>query len=200
MRRLAIALAFLLPLGAALPAMAADALPDEVEYQLIYMRQEEKLAHDVYLHFDGLYGGSAPGAQVFQRITLSEQRHTDAVARLLEAYDVEDAVAGAAPGEFTIPELQDLYATLVAVGEAGLTEALGVGVLIERKDMTDIIEAIEVSVDYADIVQVYTNLLAGSESHLAAFLKVLDTSAASAAASSPAGGNDCKGGACGKGH
>ena len=200
MRRLAIALAFLLPLGAALPSMAADALPDEVEYQLIYMRQEEKLAHDVYLHFDGLYGGAAPGAQVFQRITLSEQRHTDAVARLLEAYDVEDAVAGAAPGEFTIPELQDLYATLVAVGEAGLTEALGVGVLIERKDMTDIIEAIEVSVDYADIVQVYTNLLAGSESHLAAFLKVLDTSAASAAASSPAGGNDCKGGACGKGH
>ena len=122
MRRLAVALACLVPLGAALPAMAADALPDEVEYQLIYMREEEKLAHDVYLLFDGLYGGTTPGAQVFQRITLSEQRHTDAVAQLLEAYGVEDTVADAAPGEFTIPELQDLYVTLVAVGEAGLTE------------------------------------------------------------------------------
>ena len=200
MRRLAVALACLVPLGAALPAVAADALPDEVEYQLIYMRQEEKLAHDVYLHFDGLYGGTAPGAQVFQRITLSEQRHTDAVAQLLDTYGVEDTVADAPPGVFTVPELQDLYVTLIAVGEAGLTEALGVGVLIERKDMTDIVEAIEVSVDYADIVQVYTNLLAGSESHLAAFLKVLDTSAASTAASSLAGGSDCKGGACGKGH
>ena len=70
MRRLAVALACLVPLGAALPAMAADALPDEVEYQLIYMREEEKLAHDVYLLFDGLYGGTTPGAQVFQRITL----------------------------------------------------------------------------------------------------------------------------------
>jgi hypothetical protein len=55
-------------------------------------------------------------------------------------------------------------------------------------------------VDYADIVQVYTNLLAGSENHLAAFLKVLDTSAASTAASSLADESDCKGGACGKGH
>jgi len=200
MRRLAVALACLVPLGAALPAMAADALPDEVEYTLIYMREEEKLAHDVYLHFDGLYGGKTPGAQVFQHITLSEQRHTDAVAQLLAVYGVADTVADAAPGEFTIPELQDLYVTLIAVGESGLTEALGVGVLIERKDMTDIVEAIEVSVDYADIVQVYTNLLAGSENHLAAFLKALDTSAASTAASSSAAGNDCKGGACGKGH
>jgi hypothetical protein len=200
MRRLAVALACLVPLGAALPAMAADALPDEVEYTLIYMREEEKLAHDVYLHFDGLYGGKTPGAQVFQHITLSEQRHTDAVAQLLAVYGVADTVADAAPGEFTIPELQDLYVTLIAVGETGLTEALGVGVLIERKDMTDIVEAIEVSVDYADIVQVYTNLLAGSENHLAAFLKALDTSAASTAASSSAAGNDCKGGACGKGH
>ena len=199
MRRLAVVLACLLPIGAALPAMAADALPDEVEYALIYMRQEEKLAHDVYLHFDGLYGGTAPGAQIFQRIMLSEQRHTDAVAQLLEAYDVEDTVAGAAPGVFTVPELQDLYDTLITVGETGLTAALDVGVLIERKDMIDIVEAIEVSVDYADIVQVYTNLLAGSENHLAAFLKVLDTSAASAAASSSAGGNDCKGDACLKG-
>ena len=79
-------------------------------------------------------------------------------------------------GEFVNPELQDLYKTLVDVGTAGFTEALGVGVIIEQKDMTDIVEAIEVSAAYADIVQVYSNLLTGSEHHLSAFLKVLDAS------------------------
>jgi hypothetical protein len=39
--------------------------------------------------------------------------------------------------------------------------ALGVGVLIEQKDITD-------------IVQVYTNLLAASGNHLDAFMKVLE--------------------------
>lgn len=52
------------------------------------------------------------------------------------------------------------------------TEALGVGVVMEQKDMTDIVAAIELSVAYADIAQVYSNLLAGSEHHLAAILKV----------------------------
>ncbi len=80
---------------------------------------------------------------------------------------------------------------MIVVGSAGLTEALGVGVLIERKDMTDIVDAIELSLDYDDIVSVYTNLLAGSERHLDSFLKVLDTSADSSAAAmsvTPGGG------------
>ncbi len=47
--------------------------------------------------------------------------------------------------------------------------------------MTDIVAAIELSVAYADIVQVYSNLLAGSEHHLSAFLKVLDSAEPGAA-------------------
>jgi hypothetical protein len=52
--------------------------------------------------------------------------------------------------------------------------------VIEQKDMTDIVEAIEISIAYPDIVQVYTNLLSGSESHLEAFLKALDRPAEAA--------------------
>jgi hypothetical protein len=52
--------------------------------------------------------------------------------------------------------------------------ALGVGVLIEQKDITDIVAAIELSAAYPDIVQVYTNLLAASGNHLDAFMKVLE--------------------------
>ena len=58
--------------------------------------------------------------------------------------------------------------------EAGLAEALAVGVLIEHTDIGDIGDAIALSEDYADIVRVYSNLLSGSYSHLSAFEKVLD--------------------------
>ena len=184
MNRLLTTVAILGAIGVVAPGLA-DSIPDQdqdVQDMLVFMRQEEKLARDVYLYLDGLYGGGRPGTKVFARIAESEQRHTDAVAELLASYGIEDEVADAGVGEFTDPALQELYDTLIVVGSAGLTEGLGVGVLIERKDMTDIVEAIELSLDYDDIVRVYTNLLAGSERHLDAFLKVLDTSADSSAA------------------
>jgi hypothetical protein len=70
------------------------------------------------------------------------------------------------------------HTALVGVGESA-TQALGVGVVIEQA--ADIVAAIELSVAYADIVRVYSNLLAGSEHHLAAFLKVLEGSEPEAA-------------------
>lgn len=184
MKRLLTAVAILGAIGVVAPGLA-DSIPEQdqdVQDMLVFMRQEEKLARDVYLYLDGLYGGNQPGAKIFARIAESEQRHTDAVAALLASYGIDDPVATAGIGEFADPGLQELYDTLIVVGSAGLTEGLGVGVVIERKDMTDIVEAIELSLDYVDIVQVYTNLLAGSERHLDAFLKVLDTSADSSAA------------------
>ena len=81
--------------------------------------------------------------------------------------------AYAEPGKFQDATLQALYDTLVAVGEEGVIEALGTGVVIEQKDLDDLVAAIELSLAYPDIVQVYSNLLASSENHLAAFDKVL---------------------------
>jgi len=166
----------LLVMGAGTPLMAAEPLTDEAKAALEFMREEEKLAHDVYVVFSDMYAGVASRSKIFAQIAESEQRHTDAVKGLLEEYGIPDPAAATAPGEFVNVELQDLYATLVEVGTAGFTEALGVGVIIEQKDMTDIVEAIEVSAAYADIVKVYSNLLTGSEHHLSAFLKVLDAS------------------------
>ena len=181
MRKQLVTFASLALLGLAAPLMAAEAPTDEVADMLAFMREEEKLAHDVYLLFSEMYAGEDGGAKIFARITDSEQRHTDSVRELLDAYGLTDPAAGLAPGEFANDDLQALYTTLVEVGSAGYTEALGVGVVIEQKDMTDIVAAIELSVDYADIVQVYSNLLAGSEHHLAAFLKVLDSAELGAA-------------------
>ena len=179
MRKLFIALTAIGTVFLAAPVLAQVALTPEAAARLAFMREEEKLAHDVYALFAAQYDGNAPGAKIFSRIAESETRHTAAVLRLLNTYGLVDP-AQPEPGVFLDEDLQALYTTLVAVGQQGQVEALGVGVLIEQKDMTDIVEAIEISVAYPDIVQVYSNLLSGLESHLAAFLKALDRPAEAA--------------------
>ncbi len=174
MRKILVTLACLGAIVLVAPIAGAQSISDEAAASLAFMREEEKLAHDVYFLFDGLYGSVEPGAKVFARIAESETRHTEAVAELLVTYGLPDPALGNAPGEFDDADLQLLYDTLVAIGRTGYEEALGIGVLIERKDMTDIVDAIDISAAYPDIVQVYSNLLAGSERHLDAFLKVLE--------------------------
>lgn len=154
-------------------ALAQDVIAPEVAQKLAFMREEEKLAQDVYMLFDTLYEVPAPGANVFRRIAESEGRHAAAVLKLLESYGLPDP-AFEEPGRFLDQDLQAMYDTLVLVGQTGLTEALGVGVTIEQQDIANVLEAIEISVGYADIVQVYSNLLGASENHLATFLKLVD--------------------------
>jgi len=172
MKKLLPVLAVLLALGASPLVSAQVAITPEAAAKLAYIREEEKLAHDVYAYFDAFYAERVPGANVFGRIAASEQRHAEAVLKLLVTYGLPDP-AYVEAGKFLDPVLQEMYDSLVLAGEQGLTEAYAVGVLIEEKDVADMIGAIEVSLAYADIVQVYSNLLAASENHLAAFNNVL---------------------------
>ncbi len=137
------------------PAEAAD---------LQFMREEEKLAHDVYVTLYEKWD-----LAVFKSIAASEQKHTDAVAYLLERYDVSDPAAGNDLGEFTDPELQALYDKLVAQGSQSVADALKVGAAIEEIDILDL-QARMAGTTNADILRVYKNLLAGSENHLRAFV------------------------------
>ena len=139
MRKLFIALTAIGTVFLAAPVLAQVALTPEAAARLAFMREEEKLAHDVYALFAAQYDGNAPGANIFGRIAESETRHMAAVLKLLNTYGLVDP-AQPEPGVFLDEDLQALYATLVAVGQQGQVEALGVGVLIEQKDMTDIVE------------------------------------------------------------
>lgn len=127
------------------------------------MREEEKLAHDVYVALFNLWG-----TQVFSQIALSETTHTEAILALLNKYDVADPAAGKAPGVFEDPALQGLYNALVAMGTRDLISALNVGALIEETDIHDI-NAKKAVTDEADILRVYDSLLCGSRNHLRAF-------------------------------
>ena len=140
----------------------AWALTPAEETSVLFMKQEEKLARDVYqvLHTQW-------GAKIFSNIAASEQKHMNAVDTLIAANGLEDATPEAA-GEFTYPELQELYDQLVEQGGASLADALAVGVAIETEDIADLDDALAV-VEDAATRRVFTNLLNGSLRHLAAF-------------------------------
>ncbi len=154
-------------------ATAAD-LSDEEIADLLHMREEEKLARDVYLTLYDKWG-----AQVFSNIARSEQMHMDRIGTLLNAYGIDDPVAqtGDQRGVFTDPNLQDLYNQLVEKGSSSLVDALTVGATIEDLDIKDLDEAIA-RTTHDDIKSAYESLRLGSEHHMQAFVSNLQANGA----------------------
>lgn len=148
-----------------LDALPATTLSDSEIAGLLRMREEEKLARDVYDAMEAKWN-----LQIFDNISNSEQTHMDAVLVLLERHGLDDPAAGTAPGEFTDPELQTLYDSLIAQGTVSATDALKVGVAIEELDIADL-QALHT--ETADLALVYDHLETGSEHHLEAFNRQL---------------------------
>ena len=151
--------------GASVLDIPASDLSAEETAALLFMREEEKLARDVY---NALY--ATWGQQTFLNIASSEQMHMDEVKVLMDRYALTDPAL--APGQFTDPTLQTLYDQLMAQGSLSLADALKVGATIEEVDIVDLQTRLA-QTDNADIQLAYTNLLNGSYSHLQAFTSTL---------------------------
>ena len=154
-------------LNEALNSQVFSELSEEEPAGLIFMREEEKLARDVYIK---LY--EEWGLPVFQNISRSEQAHTEAVKALLDSYGLEDPVSIDEVGVFTDPVLQELYDQMVLQGSQSLGDALKVGATIEEIDILDLETRLE-QTDKPDIRRVYENLSNGSKNHLRAFVSTL---------------------------
>ncbi|GEM_PF-221940 len=141
-----------------------DVLSDAEIAGLKLMREEEKLARDVYL---ALY--DKWDLPIFSNIAKSEQTHTDAVKTLLDIHGIGDPVSTDDRGIFTDQELQTLYDDLVNQGDASLLEALIVGATIEDLDIKDLNELIA-QTENPDILIVYNNLRKGSRNHIRSFV------------------------------
>ncbi len=135
---------------------------------LVFMREEEKLARDVYIK---LYEKWT--LMPFKNISKSEQAHMDAVLSLLNKYNLDDPAEGNENGVFKNNELQELYDQLIERGLKSATEALQVGALIEEVDIIDLQRIIDEDVDNEDIEFVLTNLKRASGYHLRAFVRNL---------------------------
>jgi hypothetical protein len=134
---------------------------------LVFMREEEKLARDVY---QLLY--TQWGQKVFSNIAASEQQHMDAVALLLTRYNLPDPAAATATGVFQDPHVQELFNALMAQGQTSLIAALTVGATIEDLDIQDLQTRIAAT-DNADIALVFNELMKGSRNHMRAFISQL---------------------------
>lgn len=130
---------------------------------LAFMREEEKLAHDLYTAL-----GEKWDLRVFTNIAKSEQVHTDSILGLLNQYGIEDPAAGLSAGEYKNDELQALYNDLLKKGLSSSGDALAVGRLVEETDIADLDERIK-RTDEEAVLTVYRNLRAASVKHLAAF-------------------------------
>jgi hypothetical protein len=163
-------------------AMSADArrqmtsrqaswgLSEEEAATLRYMREEEKLARDVYRAMYQAYQ-----APIFANISRSEQRHTSQVQRLLTKYGIEDPVVDDTEGEFFNADLETLYKQLTEQGMESTLAAFKVGALIEETDIVDLQDGIA-GAAHADIKRVYTNLMEASKNHLRAFVGQIEAS------------------------
>lgn len=149
---------------------AVLSLSEEEKMSLLFLREEEKLARDIYRalgeHFEH---------NTFLNIQQSEQEHMDQVKALLDQYEIPDPVAetGDIRGIFVDSDLQTLHDTLLARGLVSLEEALRVGVLIEETDIADLQKGMQVA-ENPDFIDLYDRLLRGSENHLRAFQDALE--------------------------
>ena len=155
-------------LQTAIESIPPGELSEEEIRGLLYMREEEKLARDVYLVLYEKWG-----LPIFQNIARSEQTHMDAVKTLLDRYDLQDPVSDEI-GVFTNPDLQALYDQLISQGSQSVVDALKVGALIEEVDIEDLKSWIA-KTDNRDVILVYENLMKGSRNHLRAFTSQLES-------------------------
>ncbi len=136
------------------------------EEMLQYMKEEEKLARDVYYALNEIWN-----ARVFTNISKAEERHISAVMGLVEYYNVGSTNV-LAPGEYESDEFKALYDKLVEQGSQSIEEAMKVGALIEELDIKDLQEKLNATSN-ENITLVFNNLLRGSRNHLRAFNRQL---------------------------
>jgi hypothetical protein len=132
---------------------------------ILLMREEEKLAHDVYSFFAQKYN-----IPIFGNITKSEVEHQKLMIQLMDKYGIEDP-SFEEEGKFHNKELQELYDRLTVQGNT-LIEALKIGAYIEELDIRDLKQLMK-ETDNEDILATYNPLLWGSENHLRAFVRNL---------------------------
>ena len=166
-----------------------DGLDATEASHLTFMREEEKLARDVYLTLAALY----PNQKVFSNIaTRAEQTHTDTMRDKLDQFNLPDPNPDtnnlpSSLGVFTGNEwgwyFDEKFAVLTAMGEVSELDALKVGAFIEELDMHDIAVCPQVMIDrgfsspcgleYTDesaLQTAYSALISGSETHLRAYV------------------------------
>lgn len=144
-----------------------DSLSIQEKEDLQFLKEEEKLARDVYLYSYDLYG-----QKIFKNISNSEQSHMNSVTVIMEKYGIAD-LSLTERGKFSNNVLQVLYNDLTKMASKSIEDALIVGATIEDLDINDLNAFIE-NTNHSDIETMYGKLNCGSRNHLRAYMNNLD--------------------------
>ena len=144
-------------------SVSAGQLTQQDAASILLLREEEKLARDVYLTLSEKWN-----VPVFKNIAQAEARHMSVMKMLVDRYGLEDPVKDDTVGTFTSPEFRQ-----VVSGTCGFRFRLaGRRIQGRREDRGTGYQGFAGftgNVQSTDVRRVYQNLLRASENHLRAF-------------------------------
>ena len=160
---------FLAVLAGKLTAQVPDTLSKMEIQGIVHMREEEKMARDIY---DSMYAKWQ--VNPFGNIRKSEQVHMDRIKELLDEYGIKDPVNETSdkPGVFISNTIQQFYSESANSGSKTLIEALRVGAKIEELDIADL-NKYGTHTTNKRLLVTYEYLKMASENHLRAFVRRL---------------------------
>ena len=152
---------------ATVSSLPVEPLDSAEKQRVLFIREEEKLAYDVYQAMFDKYG-----VKIFQNIPNSELSHMEAMLTIITKYQLVDPMDKNPRGVFANADLQSLYNALVSQGNGSILAAYQVGAKIEELDIFDLNKSIAVT-NNQDVKLVYDFLNKGSRNHLRSFFKNL---------------------------
>lgn len=147
-------------------AAPQEDLSQDEKDSILFMREEEKLARDVYLTL-----AEKHNVQVFKNISTSEQTHMDTMKAIIDKYKLTDSVKSDKRGEFNNSDFTNLYNDLVSKDSQNQIEALKVGATIEDLDISDLNKRL--LTNNQDVKLAFEKLRFDSENHIRAFVRNL---------------------------
>jgi len=134
------------------------------EAQLVYQREAEKLARDVYETSFDKWGENA-----FYNTYQAEERHMETMLKMLTFYNVDDPVGSNGTGEFSDASLAALFTDLAGQVDHSLLDAFEAAAYIEELEIQSLSAALQAT-DKPNLINAYSNLLAASRNHLRVFV------------------------------
>jgi hypothetical protein len=147
----------------------AQTLTESDKAGILLMREEEKMARDIYQSLNDKWD-----QMPFVHISESEINHMARMKLLIDKYKLKDPVDKNADtrGEFDNQQLKKLFDELISSGKTSLEEAFRAGAKVEEVDIRDLKEATAKTTN-EEIKSTYADLISASENHLRAFVRNL---------------------------
>jgi hypothetical protein len=148
----------------------AQVITDKEKASVLRMREEEKMARDVYMIMNDKWDH-----QVFSHISESEIYHMSQMKLWVDKFSLDDPVTrnNDKRGVFTDQSLQKLYDELTASGLQSKEAAFRAGAKVEEVDILDLKAALA-ETSNTDLQSTYKYLIHASENHLRAFVRNLE--------------------------